>query len=111
MELVKFSMQDSLRYLVQDSLVNYTQAIVDSCWQVVDIKEDETNPYIWPENDLINSYIKPKKNAMFLVELQIDKNGPKYNVNYENFETVLSALFEKAISSTQAVPQLEKVIE
>lgn len=39
---------------MQDSLVNYTQMIVDSCWQVVDLKED----FIWPENDLINSYIK-----------------------------------------------------
>ncbi len=54
MELVKFSMQDTLRYLVQDSLVSYTQAVVDSCWQVVDIKEE----FSWPENDLINSYIK-----------------------------------------------------
>jgi dynein heavy chain len=105
MELVKFSMQDSLRYLVQDSLVAYTQAVVDSSWQVVDIKED----FAWPENDLVNSYIKPKKNALFMVELTIDKIGPKYNVNYENFENVLCSLFEKSISSTQTVPQLEKV--
>jgi dynein heavy chain, axonemal len=54
MELVKFEMQDSLRYLVQDSLANYTQMVVDSCWQVVDIKPD----FIWPDTDLINSDIK-----------------------------------------------------
>ena len=54
MELVKFSMQDSLRFLVQDSLVHYTQMVVDACWQVVDIKEN----FVWPENDLVTSYIK-----------------------------------------------------
>ena len=54
MELVKFSMQDSLRFLVQDSLVNFTQLVVDSCWQVIDIKND----FAWPENDLLNSNIR-----------------------------------------------------
>lgn len=46
--------KDSLRYLVQDSLVNYTQMIVDSCWQVVDLKEE----FAWNDQDLINSSIK-----------------------------------------------------
>lgn len=46
--------KDSLRFLVQDSLVNYTQMVVDSCWQVVDIKDE----FMWSENDLVNSYIK-----------------------------------------------------
>jgi dynein heavy chain, axonemal len=105
MELVKFSMQDSLRYLVQDSLVNYTQMVVDSCWQVIDIKDT----FEWPESDLINSSLKPKRNAIFLIELQIDKNGPRYNANFESFENILCGLFEKAIASTQSVPQLEKV--
>lgn len=54
MELVKFSMQDSLRFLVQDSLVHYTQMVVDACWQVVDIKED----FQWPDEDLVTSSIK-----------------------------------------------------
>lgn len=106
MEMVKFSMQDSLRYLVQDSLVSYTQMVVDSCWQVVDIKDD----YSWTENDLINSYIKPKRNPVFLIDLIIDKDGPKYNTPYENFENVLCNLFEKAIQSTLNVPQMEKYV-
>lgn len=106
MELVKFSMQDSLRFLVQDSLVNYTQMVVDACWQVIDIKDT----FVWPEDDLVTSYIKPKRNAIFLTELQIDKTGPRYNVNFEHFETTLCNLFEKAILSTQTVPQLEKYV-
>lgn len=43
-----------MRYLVQDSLVNYTQMVVDSCWQVIDIKDT----FEWPESDLINSNLK-----------------------------------------------------
>lgn len=54
MELVKFSMQDSLRFLVQDSLVHYTQMVVDACWQVVDIKPS----FNWPDDDLVHSDIK-----------------------------------------------------
>lgn len=57
----------------------------------------------------LNFQKRPKKNSVFLIELQIDKTGPRYNVNYENFELSLCTLFEKAISSTQSVPQLEKV--
>ena len=44
-----------------------------------------------------------------MIELQIDKTGPKYNASFESFESILSSLFEKAILSTQSVPQLEKV--
>jgi dynein heavy chain len=54
MELVKFSMQDSLRFLVQDSLVHYTQMVLDACWQVVDIKES----FVWPDDDLVHSSIR-----------------------------------------------------
>ena len=77
MELVKFSMQDSLRFLVQDSLVHYTQMVVDACWQVVDVKDT----FVWPGDDLVNSSIRPKRNAIFLTELQIDSTGPRYNNN------------------------------
>lgn len=106
MELVKFEMQDSLRFLVQDSLVSYTQMVVDSCWQVKEIQEE----FEWPDKDLMNSNIKPKKNSLFMIELQIDKNGPRYNIAYENFLNTLCGIFEKSIGSTQSVPQLEKYV-
>ena len=52
MEMVKFSMQDSLRYLVQDSLTNFTQMIVDSCQACLSFDED----FQWP-GDLLTSTI------------------------------------------------------
>ena len=44
-----------------------------------------------------------------MAELTIDKTGPRYNINYDSFEATLCSLFDKAIVSTQSVPQLEKV--
>ena len=43
-------MQDSLRYLVQDSLVNFVQMTLDACHSTFECEE----PMDWG-NDLINS--------------------------------------------------------
>lgn len=53
MELIKFMLQDSVRYLVQDSLVNFTQLFLDACHSVLDCPENLT----WGE-DLVNSPYK-----------------------------------------------------
>jgi dynein heavy chain len=39
----------------------------------------------------------------------LDNAGVHYSTNLNSFETVLVALFDKGIASTQNVPQLEKV--
>ncbi len=46
-------LQDSLRYLVQDSLVNFTQMILDACYATLKVKDD----LVWGE-DVINSPFK-----------------------------------------------------
>lgn len=40
----------------------------------------------------------------------LDNQGVHYSTNLNSFETMLVGLFDKAIGSTQNVPQLEKVI-
>ncbi|PAA45958.1 hypothetical protein BOX15_Mlig009546g7, partial [Macrostomum lignano] len=105
MEMVKFSMQDSLRYLVQDSLTNFTQMIVDACQACLTLP---TN-YEWP-HDLLVSTLLPKRNPLFLVDLVLDLEGSHYSTNLNQFEATLVSLFDKAITSTQTVPQLEKFI-
>lgn len=66
-----------------------------------------------PKRKLIINFLgfifRPKKNPVFQIDLTIDKDGPKFNTAYENFEGVLCSLFDKAIQATQAVPQMEKV--
>jgi hypothetical protein len=47
-------MQDTLRFLVQDSCQNYVKMLTDACSSVLDIQED----FQWPKNDLLNSPYK-----------------------------------------------------
>ncbi|XP_076467072.1 dynein axonemal heavy chain 1-like isoform X2 [Babylonia areolata] len=105
METVKFIMQDSLRFLVQDSLLNFTQMVVDACHSVLPLSEDFT----WGPDIIISPY-KPKKNALFLVDLLLDNQGVHYSTSLPSFETTLISLFDKGILSTHNVPQLEKYI-
>ncbi|RUS78759.1 hypothetical protein EGW08_013475 [Elysia chlorotica] len=105
MESVKFIMQDSMRFLVQDSLVNFTQMIVDACHSTMEL-EDE---YTWGK-DLITSTFRPRKNALFLIDLVMDKEGVHFSTSLPSFENTLIMLFDKGIQATQNVPQLEREI-
>jgi hypothetical protein len=57
---------------------------------------------------IINNF-RPKRNALFLVDLLLDSQGAHYSTNVNSFETMLVNLFDKGIQSTQNIPQLEKV--
>ncbi|XP_059176982.1 dynein axonemal heavy chain 1-like [Physella acuta] len=105
METVKFIMQDSMRFLVQDSLMNLTQMIVDACHSTMELEED----FVWG-TDLVNSNFKPRKNALFLIDLVMDKEGVHFSTSLPNFESTLISLFDKGIQATQNVPQLEREI-
>ncbi|XP_023368810.1 dynein heavy chain 1, axonemal [Otolemur garnettii] len=105
MELLKYMLQDTLRFLVQDSLANFTQFISDACCSVLDCTDD----MVWGE-DLINSPYRPRKNPLFTVDLVLDTSGVHYSTPLENFEISLLNLFDKGILATHAVPQLEKLV-
>ncbi|XP_075039903.1 dynein axonemal heavy chain 1 [Mixophyes fleayi] len=105
MELIKFNLQDSLRFLVQDSLVSFTQFILDACYSVLRCTEDMD----WG-GDLINSPYKPRKNPIFVLDLVLDSSGVHFSTPLENFESTLMTLFDKGILATHSVPQLEKFV-
>ncbi|XP_029774824.1 dynein heavy chain 1, axonemal isoform X2 [Suricata suricatta] len=105
MELVKYMLQDTLRFLVQDSLVSFSQFISDACCSVLDCADN----MVWGE-DLINSPYRPRKNPLFIVDLMLDSSGVHYSTSPEQFETSLLNLFDKGILATHAVPQLEKLV-
>ncbi|XP_053154302.1 dynein axonemal heavy chain 1 isoform X2 [Hemicordylus capensis] len=105
MELIKFMLQDSLRYLVQDSLANFTQLFVDSCYTVLNCPENMD----WGD-DLVNSPYKPRKNPLFIIDLVLDHVGVHFSTPLENFETTLVSLFNKGILATHTIPQLEKYV-
>ncbi|KAM4722817.1 dynein axonemal heavy chain 1 [Rhinophrynus dorsalis] len=105
MELIKFNMQDSLRFLVQDSLVSFTQFILDACYSILSCTKDMD----WG-GDLVNSPYKPRKNPIFLLDLVLDNSGAHFSTPLENFEATLMTLFDKGILATHSVPQLEKFV-
>ncbi|XP_071943674.1 dynein axonemal heavy chain 1-like isoform X2 [Antedon mediterranea] len=105
MEMVKFCMQDSMRYLVQDSLVNFTQMIIDACYSVLECQDTMD----WG-NKLIVSPYRPKRNCLFLVDLILDSTGCHYSTPLPSFESMLVSLFDRGIGATQHVPQLEKYV-
>ncbi|CAF1941259.1 unnamed protein product [Rotaria magnacalcarata] len=105
-ERVKFMMQDTLRFLVQDSCQNYVRMITDACSPVLNMTEG----FKWPANDLINTPYRPPKNPLFHLDITIDQVGPRYITSYENFANNILGAFDRAIVQTQAIPQIEKDI-
>uniref|UniRef100_A0A8D2DP18 Dynein axonemal heavy chain 1 n=1 Tax=Sciurus vulgaris TaxID=55149 RepID=A0A8D2DP18_SCIVU len=105
MELIKYMLQDTLRFLVQDSLTSFSQFISDACCSVLDCTDD----MVWGE-DLINSPYRPRKNPLFIMDLVLDSSGVHYSTPLEQFETSVLNLFDKGILATHAVPQLEKMV-
>nr|XP_009665828.1 PREDICTED: dynein heavy chain 1, axonemal [Struthio camelus australis] len=105
MKRIKFNLQDSVRTLVQNSLVNFTQLLLDACHGVLNCSEDIE----WGD-DLINSPYKPRKNPLFVVDLVLDSSGVHFSTPVENFEKSLISLFNKGILVTHTVPQLEKYV-
>ncbi|XP_022353638.1 dynein heavy chain 1, axonemal [Enhydra lutris kenyoni] len=105
MELLKYMLQDTLRFLVQDSLASFSQFISDACCSMLDCPDH----MVWGD-DLINSPYRPRKNPLFIVDLVLDSSGVHYSTPLEHFETSLLNLFDKGILSTHAVPQLEKLV-
>ncbi|XP_042305771.1 dynein axonemal heavy chain 1 isoform X2 [Sceloporus undulatus] len=105
MELIKFMLQDSVRYLVQDSLVNFTQLFVDACYSVLNCPEKME----WG-SDLVNSPYRPRKNPLFIIDLVLDNSGVHFSTPLENFETSVVSLFNKGILATHTIPQLEKYV-
>ncbi|ERE91881.1 dynein heavy chain 1, axonemal-like protein [Cricetulus griseus] len=105
MELIKYMLQDTLRFLVQDSLSSFSQFIGDACCSVLDCTDDMA----WGE-DLVNSPYRPRKNPLFIVDLVLDTSGVHYSTPLEQFEMTLLNLFDKGIMATHAVPQLEKLV-
>ena len=53
-ERVKFMMQDTLRFLVQDSCQNYVRMITDACVSVLQLQEG----FKWAKADLSTSQYK-----------------------------------------------------
>ncbi|KAK7127569.1 hypothetical protein R3I93_020220 [Phoxinus phoxinus] len=105
MALIRSIQQDSLRFLVQNSLASLAKLLLDACHSALRCPKDLT----WGP-DLINSPYKPKKKPLFSVDLVLDQTGVHYSTPLESFETSIINLFDKGILSTHNIPQVDKFV-
>ncbi|XP_050760847.1 dynein axonemal heavy chain 1 [Gymnogyps californianus] len=105
MKRVKFMLQDSVRYLVQNSLISFTQLLLDACHGILNCSKDME----WGD-DLISSPYRPQRNPLFVTDLVLDSSGVHFSPPVESFEKSLISLFDKGILVTHTVPQLEKYV-
>ncbi|KAI7795154.1 dynein axonemal heavy chain 1 [Triplophysa rosa] len=105
MALVRCIQQDSLRFLVQDSLASLAKLVLDACHSVIHCPKDLSWGF-----DLKNSPYMPKNKPLFTVELVLDQTGVRYSTPLESFETSIVNLFDKGILSTHNLPQLDKFV-
>ncbi|NXL44771.1 DYH1 protein, partial [Podilymbus podiceps] len=105
MKRIRFILQDSVRFLVQNSLISFTQLLLDACHGILNCSEDME----WG-NDLINSPYRPQRNPLFVTDLVLDSSGVHFSPPVESFEKSLISLFDKGILVTHTVPQLEKYV-
>ncbi|XP_009915551.2 dynein axonemal heavy chain 1 [Haliaeetus albicilla] len=105
MKRIKFMLQDSVRYLVQNSLISFTQLLLDACHGILNCSKDME----WGD-DLINSPYRPQRNPLFVTDLVLDSSGVHFSPPVESFEKSLISLFDKGILVTHTVPQLEKYV-
>ncbi|KAM9533492.1 LOW QUALITY PROTEIN: dynein axonemal heavy chain 1 [Guaruba guarouba] len=105
MNRIRFMLQDSLRYLVQNSLISFTQVVLDACHGVLNCSKDMK----WGD-DITNSPYRPLRNPLFLTDLVLDTSGIHFSPPAESFEKSLVSLFDEGILATHTVPQLEKYV-
>ena len=106
MELVKFAMQDSLRFLVENSLNEFYRILRETAVSVMELEDGMEWPHT--ENLAISPYA-PLKNPIFVIDLVLEPDGSlKYSTNLDNFEPTIISVFDRGIFVTQSIPQLEK---
>ncbi|XP_054640454.1 dynein axonemal heavy chain 1 isoform X2 [Dunckerocampus dactyliophorus] len=105
MAVVHYTLQDSLRNLVEDSLACLSKLILDACCSVMTCPDD----LVWGDDHITSPY-KPKNKPLFQVDLILSETGVHYSTPLENFETCILNLFNEGILATHNIPMLDKFL-
>ena len=111
MTTIRFMMQDSLRFLVLNSLTDYNKLIASVSSQKVVIN-GTSDVRVWDSNaqGRIGGTELGGKRPLFLIDL-VWRNGQlKYNIDLTQYETVVLAAFDKALGAVEGLPDLEPVV-
>ncbi|ORY49032.1 hypothetical protein BCR33DRAFT_714104 [Rhizoclosmatium globosum] len=99
MTTVNFIMQDSLRFLVLNSLVDFNKLISSISSQRVVVTD--TNDLIPPDN---------AKRPLFQIDLTFKNGVISYNTDLGMYETAILNVFDKAMTAVESLPQLEPLV-
>ncbi|CAM6094963.1 unnamed protein product [Calypogeia fissa] len=107
--MIKYVMEDALRYLVEETMEKYTIFIEKHCGgPVVDIIDIDDVNCVWPQQDFASMVKKP---PLFALEVVTAEGGVfEYNTQIKNFEEVTIRMLEHALKLLQSIPQLEPSI-
>lgn len=107
MTTVKFVMQDSIRTMVISSINDFTRAIAAVSSQKVAIFGSNN---VKVTDGIRNGREGMSRKPLFLTDIVFKASRLQYNVDFESLEVGLLALFDKAIATTDNLPQLEPLV-
>eukprot|EP01018_Ginkgo_biloba_P007250 Gb_31260 [translate_table: standard] len=104
LRMVRYMMEDSVRFLVEDTLERYCSFIERHCGSPeVNIEDIDLVTTKWPPFD--HKIIK--KPPLFSLEISNTEQGVfYYNTPLENFEVVALKAFDNAVTSVQSISEL-----
>ena len=104
---VKYMMEDTLHFLVLNSITEFVTFIEDVSNFTVEVKDMYTVRNAWPGSD---DPAAIEKTPLFTLEL-VERDGDfSYSTPTDKFEQIVVNLFERAVMCTHDVPQLEKYV-
>eukprot|EP00842_Homolaphlyctis_polyrhiza_P000689 jgi/Hompol1/1620/HPOL_005663-RA len=103
MTAINFIMQDSLRFLVLNSLQEYVKLIKSITSQKVTINSTLDVKVVDPSG-------KDVRKPLFMIDLVFKAGRLQYTTDLALFESVLVNIFEKAINTPENLPQLEPLV-
>ncbi|KAI8820875.1 dynein heavy chain and region D6 of dynein motor-domain-containing protein [Fimicolochytrium jonesii] len=108
---VKFVMQDSLRFLVLNSLKDFVRLVSNVTNQKViiagtnDVKIlDAEGPAKFANGDI------GARRPLFALDLVFRNGKLQYNLDFQHFETVLMSIFDKSLTTVEGLPELEPLV-
>jgi len=106
LNMTKFTMEDSLRFLVEDSLLKYVVFLEKSLCPVVEVRSTSEVEQIKPRLYIIAL----KKPPLFAIEILMKDEKFEYSTDPAKFEPRLKQIFEHAMKSCTSIPQLDPSI-
>ncbi|KAI8896128.1 dynein heavy chain and region D6 of dynein motor-domain-containing protein [Globomyces pollinis-pini] len=110
MNAVKFIMQDSLRFLLINSIQDYVKFIKGISSQTVTIKGTNDVKIVDPSQSISLNGDPTVKKPLFVIDLIFKFGKVQYNVDLHSFESTLLAIFDKCFTAAESLPQLEPLV-